>query len=58
MKGDLVISATFVIVALTGFVSNLCIHIQDGGRLIDMGMYLLYKSAKNVKTNLNKGGRL
>ena len=41
-KGNLILSVTLVIVALTGFVSNLCIHIQDGGRLIDMGMYLTF----------------
>ena len=41
-KGNLIISTTLVIVALTGFVSNLCIHIQVGGRLIDMGMYLIF----------------
>ena len=41
-KGNLILSAILVIVALIGFVSNLCIHIQDGGRLIDMGMYLTF----------------
>lgn len=41
-KGDLIISTILVIVALTGFVSNLCIHIQVGGRLIDMGVYLTF----------------
>ena len=41
-KGNLILNAALVIVALIGFVSNLCIHIQDGGRLIDMGMYLTF----------------
>ena len=41
-KGNLILSTILVIVALTGFVSNLCIHIQDGGRVIDMGMYLTF----------------
>ena len=68
-KGNLVLSVTLVIVALTGFVSNLCIHIQDGGRLIDMGMYLTFfvmwssalyvaiQERKERKKKLNKGGR-
>ena len=41
-KGDLVLNAALVIVALIGFVSNFCTHIQVGGRLIDMGMYLTF----------------
>lgn len=41
-KGDLILSTILVIVALTGFISNLCTHIQVGGRLIDMGMYLTF----------------
>lgn len=41
-KGDLILSTILVIVALTGFISNLCTHIQVGGRLIDMGMYLIF----------------
>lgn len=62
-KGNLIISIFLVIVALTGFVSNLCIHIQDGGRIIDMGMYLtffamwsgvLYATIQDRKERKNK----
>ena len=62
-KGDLILSLFLALTALVGFISNLCIHIQIGGRLIDMGMYLtffamwsviLYATIQEYKKRKNK----
>ena len=61
--GDLILSSFLVLTTLIGFVSNLCIHIQDGGRIIDMGMYLallavcsaaLYVAIEEYRESKNK----